>query len=228
MLGAGLSPPSCMDNHCQALPPAPPRRPPPPGPQFGDRLILDYITHQRRLFPALAATYALHLGMLRLKAVLMKVGVGPPAGASPALRLCRNVQHRMPALPQRCIEVCLLASHQKAVLAHRRAARTWARRCTSCRAGSKRAPPGTACASFRTAESAAAVRWALGGLACQHKVRLLETTTSAAARSGCPWYTRALPLNRSGRTARRPRRHGLHGCQPHRAPAQRHERGHHL
>ncbi|KAL4448859.1 hypothetical protein ABPG77_007576 [Micractinium sp. CCAP 211/92] len=43
-------------------------------PQFGDRLILDYITHQRRLFPALAATYALHLGMLRLKAVLMKGG----------------------------------------------------------------------------------------------------------------------------------------------------------
>lgn len=43
-------------------------------PQFGDRMILDYITHQRRLFPALAATYALHLGMLRLKAVLMQGG----------------------------------------------------------------------------------------------------------------------------------------------------------
>ncbi|KAL4422831.1 hypothetical protein ABPG75_009028 [Micractinium tetrahymenae] len=47
-------------------------------PQFGDRLVLDYLTHQRRLFPALATTYALHLAMLKLKAVLLQGG--PDAG----------------------------------------------------------------------------------------------------------------------------------------------------
>lgn len=36
-------------------------------PQFGDRLIIDYLTHQRRLLPGLAATYAYQLAMLRLK-----------------------------------------------------------------------------------------------------------------------------------------------------------------
>lgn len=69
-----------------------PSSPAPVLPQFGDRMILDYITHQRRLFPALAATYALHLGMLRLKAVLMQVS-SPPwqrlQGASAAGRRCR-------------------------------------------------------------------------------------------------------------------------------------------
>ena len=42
--------------------------------QFGARPILDYLTHQRRLFPALAATYAYHLSMQRLKKVTLKVG----------------------------------------------------------------------------------------------------------------------------------------------------------
>lgn len=36
-------------------------------PQFGDKIILDYVTHQRRLLPGLATTYALHLTMGRLK-----------------------------------------------------------------------------------------------------------------------------------------------------------------
>lgn len=36
-------------------------------PQFGDKPILAYLTHQRRLLPALAATYALHLAQARLK-----------------------------------------------------------------------------------------------------------------------------------------------------------------
>lgn len=36
-------------------------------PQFGDKLIGDYLTHQRRLLPGLAATYALHLGLKHLK-----------------------------------------------------------------------------------------------------------------------------------------------------------------
>lgn len=36
-------------------------------PQFGDKLIMDYLSHQRRLLPGLAATYALHLGLKQLK-----------------------------------------------------------------------------------------------------------------------------------------------------------------
>lgn len=35
--------------------------------QFGDRPIMDYVTHQRRLYPALATAYALHLSMVGLK-----------------------------------------------------------------------------------------------------------------------------------------------------------------
>lgn len=55
-------------------------------------MILDYVTHQRRLFPALAATYALHLGMLRLKAVLMKVG-GALAVVAPRWCMRGIMQH---------------------------------------------------------------------------------------------------------------------------------------
>jgi alkylation response protein AidB-like acyl-CoA dehydrogenase len=36
-------------------------------PQFGGTLILDYVTHQRRLLPALANTYALQLAQKHLK-----------------------------------------------------------------------------------------------------------------------------------------------------------------
>eukprot|EP00775_Hariotina_reticulata_P009656 gene9656-9816_t len=36
-------------------------------PQFGDKLIMDYLTHQRRLLPGLATAYALQLGMKQLK-----------------------------------------------------------------------------------------------------------------------------------------------------------------
>ena len=36
-------------------------------PQFGEKNIMEYLTHQRRLLPALATTYALHLAMQRLK-----------------------------------------------------------------------------------------------------------------------------------------------------------------
>lgn len=36
-------------------------------PQFGDRPIMSYLTHQDRLFPVLANTYALHLAMGSLK-----------------------------------------------------------------------------------------------------------------------------------------------------------------
>ncbi len=47
-------------------------------PQFGDRLILDYITHQRRLLPGLATAYAMHLGILQIKVGRPGAG-GPPA-----------------------------------------------------------------------------------------------------------------------------------------------------
>jgi acyl-CoA oxidase len=36
-------------------------------PQFGGKYILEYLTHQRRLFPALATTYAMHIALMRLK-----------------------------------------------------------------------------------------------------------------------------------------------------------------
>lgn len=36
-------------------------------PQFGDRLVADYVTHKDRLLPALAQTYALHFGIKHLK-----------------------------------------------------------------------------------------------------------------------------------------------------------------
>ena len=36
-------------------------------PQFGDKTIMEYVTHQRRLIPALATTYALHLSMIGCK-----------------------------------------------------------------------------------------------------------------------------------------------------------------
>ncbi len=40
-------------------------------PQFGGKIILDYLTHQRRLFPALATTYAMHIALTRLKVLLL-------------------------------------------------------------------------------------------------------------------------------------------------------------
>lgn len=46
--------------------------------QFGDRAILGYITHQRRLFSGLATTYAMHLAMLHLKQLVVQGG--PEAG----------------------------------------------------------------------------------------------------------------------------------------------------
>ena len=36
-------------------------------PQFGEKMIMEYITHQRRLLPALATTYAMQLSMVKLK-----------------------------------------------------------------------------------------------------------------------------------------------------------------
>ena len=39
-------------------------------PQFQDKRIMEYLTHQRRLLPALATTYAMQLQSLRLKVLL--------------------------------------------------------------------------------------------------------------------------------------------------------------
>lgn len=59
---------------CYALAPPRPARALPTAPQFNKASILDYISHQRRLFGGLAAAYALHLAMLELKAISAQVG----------------------------------------------------------------------------------------------------------------------------------------------------------
>lgn len=43
-------------------------------PQFGEKPILSYVTHQRRIFPALATAYAMHLSMSRCKALALEQG----------------------------------------------------------------------------------------------------------------------------------------------------------
>ncbi len=50
-------------------------------PQFGDTAIMQYVTHQRRLLPALATTYALHLSMIRCKNLaLVASSTSPSSG----------------------------------------------------------------------------------------------------------------------------------------------------
>jgi acyl-CoA oxidase len=53
-------------------------------PQFGDTTIIEYVTHQRRLLPALATTYALHLSMIRCKNLAL-AGSGNGNGNSSGL-----------------------------------------------------------------------------------------------------------------------------------------------
>ncbi len=48
-------------------------------PQFNGKVVMTYLTHQRRLLPALATTYAMHLLGLRLKARGRRAG-GARAG----------------------------------------------------------------------------------------------------------------------------------------------------
>ena len=36
-------------------------------PQFGEKMIMEYITQQRRLLPGLATTYAMQVSMMRLR-----------------------------------------------------------------------------------------------------------------------------------------------------------------
>jgi acyl-CoA oxidase len=45
-------------------------------PQFGNKPIMQYITHQLRLLPALADAYALHLAMTRLKNIAFSAVAG--------------------------------------------------------------------------------------------------------------------------------------------------------
>ena len=40
-------------------------------PQFGEKMIMEYITQQRRLLPGLATTYAMQVSMMRLRVRLM-------------------------------------------------------------------------------------------------------------------------------------------------------------
>lgn len=49
-------------------------------PQFSDVAIVSYITHQRRLIPALATTYAMHLSMLRCKNLAIQANSSPEVG----------------------------------------------------------------------------------------------------------------------------------------------------
>lgn len=41
-------------------------------PQFGEKMIMEYITQQRRLLPGLATTYAMQIAMRRLRVSLIK------------------------------------------------------------------------------------------------------------------------------------------------------------
>ncbi|KAL6782679.1 ACX3 [Auxenochlorella protothecoides x Auxenochlorella symbiontica] len=71
-------------------------------PQFGDTLIGDYLTHQRRLYPALAATYALHFALDRVKALL----AAAPAAAAPLLRTL-SALHALSCLEGAAAELAL-------------------------------------------------------------------------------------------------------------------------
>ena len=67
-------------------------------PQFQGKRIMEYLTHQRRLLPALATTYAMQLQSLRLK-VLPDVSLIMHATMSLGLAChdaSRIVIHRLP------------------------------------------------------------------------------------------------------------------------------------
>ncbi|KAF6252133.1 acyl-CoA dehydrogenase/oxidase [Scenedesmus sp. NREL 46B-D3] len=78
-------------------------------PQFGNKLIGDYLTHQRRLLPGLAVTYALQLGMKQLK-----VGPAPTAQPPPDAKLVHVLSSGLKAAAtwsrvevlQQCRECC--------------------------------------------------------------------------------------------------------------------------
>ena len=79
-------------------------------------MILDYVTHQRRLFPALATTYAMHLAMLSLKQLAVRGGGnGNGAEGAKQVRCASALAQILPA--HRARECC---ARQPAVLmAHR-------------------------------------------------------------------------------------------------------------
>ena len=79
-------------------------------PQFGDDPVLAYVTHQRRLLPALATTYALHLSMARCKRLAAAPGGGSAADARAVHVLSSGLKaaatwHRVRVL-QDCRECC--------------------------------------------------------------------------------------------------------------------------
>lgn len=59
-------------------------------PQFGSRYIMEYLTHQRRLVPALATCYAMHLTLCALKVPIVFL-----ASWSPCIRLTESRCRRL-------------------------------------------------------------------------------------------------------------------------------------
>jgi alkylation response protein AidB-like acyl-CoA dehydrogenase len=78
-------------------------------PQFGDKTIMGYLTHQDRLLPVLANAYTLHLalGSLKVRAQSGELVRRPslePAGVSSESRLCeanvKTVRRTMSCCPR--------------------------------------------------------------------------------------------------------------------------------
>lgn len=84
-------------------------------PQFGDKPILDYLTHQRRLMPALATAYAMHLSMLRLKALLYAldflVDCCTRVSENLLLTLCQRLKEAGEALDQKFLPRVYMHPH---------------------------------------------------------------------------------------------------------------------
>ena len=65
-------------------------------PQFGGLFIMGYITHQRRLLPALATSYGLHLAMLRLKVDALGFCTAAVLGQHHGLNIVKQHMHECP------------------------------------------------------------------------------------------------------------------------------------
>lgn len=63
-------------------------------PQFGEKMIMEYITQQRRLLPGLATTYAMQIAMRRLRVRLLSCDSCCGMTDLPC-RLCLAVVRRM-------------------------------------------------------------------------------------------------------------------------------------
>lgn len=61
-------------------------------PQFGEKMIMEYITQQRRLLPGLATTYAMQVSMMRLRVRFMS---SCQSHATTTTVMCRRMSHQM-------------------------------------------------------------------------------------------------------------------------------------